>query len=75
MIGSCREVLRAERIAVYLRDVESSSFQLIAAEGASDLPAQIVADDELMQTLQTESAVARSMNPLLSGPPSAANAA
>ena len=71
MIGSCREVLRAERIAVYLRDVESSSFQLIAAEGASDLPAQIVADDELMQTLQTESAVARSMNPLLSGPPSA----
>ena len=32
MIGSCREVLRAERIAVYLRDVESSSFQLIAAE-------------------------------------------
>lgn len=71
MIVSCREVLRAERIAVYLRDVEGSSFQLIAAEGASDLPAQIVADDELMQTLQAESAVARSMNPLLSGPPSA----
>lgn len=71
MIGSCREVLRTERIAVYLRDVESSSFLLIAAEGASDLPAQIVADDELMQTLQSESAVARSMNPLLSGPPSA----
>lgn len=71
MIGSCREVLRAERIAVYLRDVESSSFQLIAADGTSDVPAQIVADDELMQTLQTESAVARSMNPLLSGPPSA----
>ncbi len=70
MIGSCREVLRAERIAVYLRDVESSTFQLIAVEGASDLPAQIVADDELMQTLHTESAIARSMNPLLSGPSS-----
>lgn len=38
MIGSCREVLRAERIAVYLREVESSTFQLIAVEGASDLP-------------------------------------
>lgn len=70
MIASCREVLRAERIAVYLKDVESSSFQLIAAEGASDLPAQIVADDELIETLQTESAVARSLNPLLSGPSS-----
>ena len=67
MIGSCREVLRAERIAVYLRDGETSSFQLIAAEGATDLPAQIVADDELMQALQSESAVARSMTPLLSG--------
>lgn len=71
MIASCREVLRAERIAVYLRDVEHSSFQLIAAEGASDFPAQIVADDELMQTLLTESAIARSMTPLLSGPSSA----
>ena len=71
MIGSCREVLRADRIAVYLRDAERSSFQLIAVEGASDLPEQIVADTELMQTLQTESAIARSMNPLLSGPPSA----
>ena len=71
MIGSCREVLRAERIAVYFRDVERSTFQLIAAEGASDLPAQIVADDELMETLQTESAIARSMNPLLSGSTSA----
>ena len=71
MIGSCRDVLRAERIAIYLRDVERSTFQLIAVEGASDLPEQIVADDELMQTLQTESAIARSVNPLLSGPPSA----
>lgn len=71
MIGSCREVLRAERIAVYLRDSESLSFQLIAAEGASDLPAQIVADDELMQALQSEPAIARTMNPLLSGPSSA----
>jgi len=44
MIGSCREVLRAERIAVYLRDGEQPSFHLIAAEGAADLPAQIVAD-------------------------------
>ena len=74
LIGSCREVLRIERIAVYLRDVESSSFLLIAAEGASDFPAQIVADNELMQTLQSESAVARSLNPLLSGPPSAQQA-
>jgi len=71
MIGSCREVLRAERIAVYLREVESSTFQLIAVEGASDLPAQIVADDELMQTLHSESAIARSMNPLMSVPSSA----
>lgn len=71
MIGSCREVLRADRIAVYLRDPERPSLQLIAAEGANDLPAQIVADDELLQTLRTESAVARSMNPLLSGSSSA----
>lgn len=71
MIGSCREVLRAERIAVYLRDGEQPTFELIAAEGAADLPAQIVADDELMQTLWSESAIARSMTPLLSGPSSA----
>jgi transcriptional regulator with GAF, ATPase, and Fis domain len=71
MIGSCREVLRAERVAVYLRDAGRPTFQLIAAEGTTDLPAQIVADDELMQTLQSESAVARSMTPLLSGASSA----
>jgi transcriptional regulator with GAF, ATPase, and Fis domain len=71
MIGSCREVLRVERIAVYLRDAERPTFQLMAVEGASNLPEQFMADDELMQTLQTESAVARSMNPLLSGSPSA----
>src|SRR5439155_4886994 len=61
MIGSCRDVLRVDRIAVYLRDAARPSFQLIAVEGRSDLPAQIVADDDLMQTLRQEPAVARSV--------------
>jgi transcriptional regulator with GAF, ATPase, and Fis domain len=71
MIGSCREVLRPERIAVYLRDPGRPSFQLIAVEGASDLPAQFVVDEELMRVLESESAVARSLSPLLLGPSSA----
>ncbi len=67
MIGSCRDVLRADRIAVYLRDMERPSFQLIAVEGGSDLPAQFVADDELLRMLQQESAVLRSISALGNG--------
>jgi transcriptional regulator with GAF, ATPase, and Fis domain len=71
MIGSCREVLRPERIAVYLRDPGRPSFQLVAVEGTSDLPAHFVVDEELMRILESESAVARSPSPLLMGPSTA----
>ncbi len=71
MIGSCRDVLRADRVAVYLRDAGRPSFQLIAIEGGSDLPAQIVVDDDLMSLLLHESAVTRSVTAFGSGSTSA----
>ena len=67
MIGSCRDVLRGERIGVYLRDAGRPSFSLIAAEGGGDWLSQIMADSELMQTLQQDSAVTRSVTPLGGG--------
>lgn len=67
MVASCRDVLRTERVAVYLRDVGQSSFQLMAMEGNSDMPTQFLADEDLLTTLQQEPAVARSVVPLGAG--------
>ncbi|MCX7418241.1 MAG: sigma 54-interacting transcriptional regulator [Planctomycetia bacterium] len=74
MIGSCRDVLRADRVAVYLRDAGRPSFQLIAVEGGIDLPSQIVFDDDLMALLLQESAIARSVTAFGSGSTSAQQA-
>ena len=52
MLGSCRDVLEVEQAALYLRATSNDPFQLVAAEGAEDVPLQFHPDDEFLEVRQ-----------------------
>ena len=60
MITSCREVLRAECMALYVRDSGMGIFHLLVAEGAEDIPAQFPADPSFLDVMDREGTVHRS---------------
>jgi transcriptional regulator with GAF, ATPase, and Fis domain len=51
MLGSCRDVLRVDRAALYLRNLPEGPFQLVAEEGAKGIAGQIAAEPELIDAL------------------------
>ncbi|MBA4032043.1 MAG: sigma-54-dependent Fis family transcriptional regulator [Planctomyces sp.] len=56
MAGSCRDVIQAERAAIYLREGRSSNFRLIAAEGVwPNVSLQIATSADFVMTLTTAS--------------------
>lgn len=60
MSVSCRDVLQAERAALYLRDGRSSNFRLMAVDGASGgLPMQLAVPDEFVQALSFDPTLQR----------------
>ncbi|HID21222.1 MAG TPA: AAA family ATPase, partial [Planctomycetaceae bacterium] len=52
MIGSCRDVLRVQGMALYVCDGGSSDFQLLATEGEMRVPSQFAAEPPLLEALQ-----------------------
>ncbi len=59
MLSSCRDVLDVERTALYLRDSDRDAFQLIAVEGAENIPLQFVTDKYVLETLKHDSMIQR----------------
>ncbi|MCH7687562.1 MAG: sigma 54-interacting transcriptional regulator, partial [Planctomycetes bacterium] len=59
MLGSCRDVLEVEQAALYLRATPHGPFQLVAAEGAEDVPLQFHADDEFLEALKQSGSLQR----------------
>ncbi|MEX0718888.1 MAG: sigma 54-interacting transcriptional regulator [Planctomycetaceae bacterium] len=62
MLSSCRDVLRIEQAALYLRAGENGAFQLIAAQGNRNLPVRTKLSDECLATLR-EGGSAQRVNP------------
>jgi len=59
MLVSCRDVLRVKRAALYIRDANRPSFQLVASTDTKDIPLQFSADKELLQSLMQDSTFQR----------------
>ena len=57
---SCRDVLQSERVALYLREGQTKTFRLMAAEGQSTgLPMQLALPAEFVQALVVDAALQR----------------
>jgi transcriptional regulator with GAF, ATPase, and Fis domain len=62
MLNSCRDVLQADRAALYLRGDKSSYWRLTCALGnVQRLPIQVPVSDALLQTLTREGTVQRTL--------------
>lgn len=52
MLGSCRDVLRVQKGALYLRSSPGGSFTLIASQGAENVPVQLQPDEQVVAALR-----------------------
>ena len=52
MLSSCRDVLRVERAALYWRTSIQGPFQLVAADGAENVPLQFTPDRKFLDALK-----------------------
>lgn len=61
MLGSCRDVLRVERAALYFRRVAGGPLHLVAHDGSDQdgMPAELSPAPELLEILKTEGSVQR----------------
>ncbi len=59
MLSSCRDALRVESAALYLRDSSRGPFQLIAAENSEDIPLQFSPDEPFITALKQDAALQR----------------
>ncbi len=57
LLASCRDVLGAERAALYLKDGDSGDFRMIAVVGAWRAPVRMAASHALVSGLSAESSV------------------
>lgn len=59
MLGSCRDALRIDRAALYLKASANGPFQLVAAQASDDIPMQFVAPEEFIETIRERGSVQR----------------
>ncbi|MEX0701261.1 MAG: sigma 54-interacting transcriptional regulator [Planctomycetales bacterium] len=62
MLTSCRDVLRVEQAALYLKTADEATFQLVGAQGTQSLPLQVTISGECRATLRQGGSLQR-VNP------------
>ena len=67
MLASCRDVLDIQRMALYLRDSNRDTFQLIAVEGTENIPLQVSTDKYFLDNMQRDSTIQRITSGIRSG--------
>ncbi len=69
LLVSCQDVLRVDYAAYYTRGSDRQAFQLVAAEGAAEIPLQFMADETVLEILEQDGTLQRAGSGLRGGSP------